>query len=111
WIKSKIDATLTFRRSCREGICGSCAMNIDGTNTLAYTRHGRGEASDHDLPAAAHAGGEGPGARTHRVLRTARIDPTVPADHERGARKGMAAIGGGPQRARWSLRMHPVRVL
>lgn len=34
-IKDKIDATLTFRRSCREGICGSCAMNIDGTNTLA----------------------------------------------------------------------------
>jgi len=29
------DPTLTFRRSCREGICGSCAMNIDGTNTLA----------------------------------------------------------------------------
>src|SRR6185312_9800970 len=38
WIKSKIDATLTFRRSCREGICGSCAMNIDGTNTLACIR-------------------------------------------------------------------------
>ncbi|BAT58727.1 succinate dehydrogenase iron-sulfur subunit [Variibacter gotjawalensis] len=38
WIKSKVDATLTFRRSCREGICGSCAMNIDGTNTLACTR-------------------------------------------------------------------------
>ncbi|RFB79310.1 succinate dehydrogenase iron-sulfur subunit [Methylovirgula sp. 4M-Z18] len=37
WIKSKIDPTLTFRRSCREGICGSCAMNIDGTNTLACT--------------------------------------------------------------------------
>jgi succinate dehydrogenase / fumarate reductase, iron-sulfur subunit len=34
-IKSEQDATLTFRRSCREGICGSCAMNIDGTNTLA----------------------------------------------------------------------------
>ena len=34
-IKSEIDPTLTFRRSCREGICGSCAMNIDGTNTLA----------------------------------------------------------------------------
>ena len=30
WIKSKIDSTLTFRRSCREGVCGSCAMNIDG---------------------------------------------------------------------------------
>ena len=34
-IKNEIDPTLTFRRSCREGICGSCAMNIDGTNTLA----------------------------------------------------------------------------
>mmetsp|Transcript_19070 Transcript_19070/g.24038 ORF Transcript_19070/g.24038 Transcript_19070/m.24038 type:complete len:263 (+) Transcript_19070:66-854(+) len=34
-IKSEQDPTLTFRRSCREGICGSCAMNIDGTNNLA----------------------------------------------------------------------------
>src|SRR5271168_784885 len=38
WIKSKVDPTLTFRRSCREGICGSCAMNIDGANTLACTK-------------------------------------------------------------------------
>ena len=37
-IKNEIDPTLTFRRSCREGICGSCAMNIDGVNTLACTR-------------------------------------------------------------------------
>ena len=37
-IKNEIDSTLTFRRSCREGICGSCAMNIDGTNTLACTQ-------------------------------------------------------------------------
>lgn len=37
-IKNNIDPTLTFRRSCREGICGSCAMNIDGTNTLACTK-------------------------------------------------------------------------
>jgi succinate dehydrogenase / fumarate reductase iron-sulfur subunit len=34
-IKHEQDSSLTFRRSCREGICGSCAMNIDGTNTLA----------------------------------------------------------------------------
>jgi len=34
-IKSEQDSSLTFRRSCREGICGSCSMNIDGTNTLA----------------------------------------------------------------------------
>jgi succinate dehydrogenase / fumarate reductase iron-sulfur subunit len=38
WIKNKIDPTLTLRRSCREGICGSCAMNIDGLNTLACTK-------------------------------------------------------------------------
>ncbi|MFZ5833840.1 MAG: succinate dehydrogenase iron-sulfur subunit [Pseudomonadota bacterium] len=37
-IKNEIDPTLTFRRSCREGVCGSCAMNIDGGNTLACTR-------------------------------------------------------------------------
>jgi succinate dehydrogenase / fumarate reductase, iron-sulfur subunit len=38
WIKNHIDPTLTFRRSCREGICGSCSMNIDGANTLACTK-------------------------------------------------------------------------
>ncbi|MGJ8664488.1 MAG: succinate dehydrogenase iron-sulfur subunit [Marinicella sp.] len=36
-IKDEMDSTVTFRRSCREGICGSCAMNINGTNTLACT--------------------------------------------------------------------------
>ena len=56
-IKNEIDTTLTFRRSCREGICGSCAMNIDGANTLACLKaiadiEGRGA----DLSAAAYAG-------------------------------------------------------
>jgi succinate dehydrogenase / fumarate reductase iron-sulfur subunit len=37
-IKNEVDSTLTFRRSCREGICGSCAMNVDGVNTLACTQ-------------------------------------------------------------------------
>jgi succinate dehydrogenase / fumarate reductase iron-sulfur subunit len=37
-IKNEVDSSLTFRRSCREGICGSCAMNIDGLNTLACIR-------------------------------------------------------------------------
>ncbi len=37
-IKNEVDPTLSFRRSCREGICGSCAMNIDGMNTLACTK-------------------------------------------------------------------------
>ena len=34
-IKNEIDPSLTFRRSCAHGVCGSCAMNIDGVNTLA----------------------------------------------------------------------------
>lgn len=38
YIKNHIDPSLTLRRSCREGICGSCAMNIDGANTLACTK-------------------------------------------------------------------------
>jgi succinate dehydrogenase / fumarate reductase, iron-sulfur subunit len=38
-LKAVADSTLTFRRSCREGICGSCAMNINGVNRLACTTH------------------------------------------------------------------------
>lgn len=52
-IKNEIDPTLTFRRSCREGICGSCAMNIDGVNTLACTKScadTRGETKIYPLP-------------------------------------------------------------
>ena len=52
-IKNDIDSTLTFRRSCREGICGSCAMNIDGTNTLACVKHMddvKGEIKIYPLP-------------------------------------------------------------
>src|SRR5215471_18548435 len=53
WIKNKVDPTLTFRRSCREGVCGSCAMNIDGTNTLACTKDRKdikGEVKIYPLP-------------------------------------------------------------
>ncbi len=52
-IKNEIDPTLTFRRSCREGICGSCAMNIDGRNTLACTKpceDVKGEVKIYPLP-------------------------------------------------------------
>jgi succinate dehydrogenase / fumarate reductase iron-sulfur subunit len=52
-IKNEIDSTLTFRRSCREGVCGSCAMNIDGTNTLACTKfiaEIKGDAKIYPLP-------------------------------------------------------------
>ncbi len=52
-IKNEVDATLTFRRSCREGICGSCAMNIDGTNTLACIKpidEAKGDVAVYPLP-------------------------------------------------------------
>jgi len=52
-IKNEMDPTLTFRRSCREGVCGSCAFNIDGINTLACTkpiRSIRGEVKVYPLP-------------------------------------------------------------
>ena len=38
-IKAELDPSLTFRKSCREGVCGSCAMNIDGVNTLACQKN------------------------------------------------------------------------
>ena len=52
-IKNEIDTTLTFRRSCREGVCGSCAMNFDGTNTLAclkYIDDVKGDVKIYPLP-------------------------------------------------------------
>ena len=52
-IKNEVDSTLTFRRSCREGICGSCSMNIDGRNTLACLKpiaEVQGEVKIYPLP-------------------------------------------------------------
>ena len=52
-IKNEIDSTLAFRRSCREGVCGSCAMNINGRNTLACTKaiaDYKGDIVIHPLP-------------------------------------------------------------
>ena len=52
-IKNEMDATLTFRRSCREGACGSCSMNIGGVNSLACTfpiRDVKGDVKIHPLP-------------------------------------------------------------
>ena len=52
-IKDEVDSTLALRRSCREGICGSCAMNIDGSNTLACLKpidECKGEVKVYPLP-------------------------------------------------------------
>ena len=112
WIKNKVDPTLTLRRSCREGICGSCSMNIDGANTLACTKamdeiNGRGP----HLPAAAPAGDQGPRARPHDLLRPAPLDRAVAQDHDADAGEGMAAVASRPREARRALRVHPLRLL
>src|SRR5207244_7704260 len=49
-IKAAIDSSLTFRRSCREGICGSCAMNINGVNRLACTTRSEEHTSELQSP-------------------------------------------------------------
>lgn len=101
-IKNEVDPTLTFRRSCREGICGSCAMNIDGVNTLAclctsfpscgdyyhlltfllyrsYSyRHSQGVPH---LPPATHVRRQRPRAGLDSVLQTIQIHQAVPPTH------------------------------
>ena len=87
-IKNEVDPTLTFRRSCREGICGSCAMNIDGINTLAclcmlgspfvglfsvLIYASRPNSHRHHppnpcLPSPAHLRRQGPSSRPHSLL-------------------------------------------
>ena len=92
WIKNKIDPTLTFRRSCREGICGSCSMNIDGVNTLACTKGmDEIEGADQTLSAAAYGRGEGPRARSDHLLRAARGDRALAA-RRRQSGEGAAAV-------------------
>ena len=87
WIKNKVDPTLTLRRSCREGICGSCSMNIDGAQHAGlHQGHGRDRrAPISDLSAAAHAGDQGPGAGPLDLLRPAPLDRAVAEDHDADA--------------------------
>ncbi len=100
-IKNEIDTTLTFRRSCREGICGSCAMNIDGTNTLACLKaidEVKGEVQH--LSAAAYAGGQGSRARPHPCLRAVPLDRALAAGRiAAAARPRAAAVGSRSARS------------
>ena len=100
YIKNKIDPTLTLRRSCREGICGSCAMNIDGTNTLACTKgmdEIKGAVKIYPLPH--HARRQGPGAGPHQFLRPASLDRALAEDGFADAGQGMEAEPRGPRRS------------
>ena len=112
-IKGRIDSSVTFRRSCREGICGSCAMNINGLNRLACTTAiGDLGARGQDLPAAAHAGGEGPGAGPDQFLCAVRLGGAVAENpHAGAAGPGAAAVEGGAGADRSAGRLHPVRLL
>ena len=95
YIKNKIDPTLTFRRSCLRGhLRFVCDEHRRHQHAGLHQGHGRGERAGQDLPAAAHAGGEGSGAGPHTCsnaqhrfiepwLKT--VSPTPEAD-------GMAAV-------------------
>lgn len=55
------DPTLSLRRSCREGVCGSDAMNINGRNGLACITRVRGfEATRRAAPLAGFSDHSGP---------------------------------------------------
>jgi succinate dehydrogenase / fumarate reductase iron-sulfur subunit len=78
-IKNEIDPTLTFRRSCREGICGSWAMNIDGTDWLACIKaidEIKGDVRIY-LSVAAHAGDQRLRAKPDTRPRAIPLDPAV----------------------------------
>ena len=112
WIKNKVDSTLTFRRSCREGVCGSCAMNMDGTNWLACTRFISDMGTNGNyLPARQHADHQGPRSRPDARLRTVCSDRALASFQDVRAREGTAAIPGGTQPTRRLLRVHPLLLL
>ena len=103
-IKNEIDPTLTFRRSCREGICGSCAMNMEGRNGLACTTAIDGpEGRRPDHAAAAHGRRQGPRSRPHACLCAICVDPAVAEDRQPGAVARAAASARGPREARRPL--------
>lgn len=98
-IKNELDPTLTFRRSCREGVCGSCAMNIDGTNTLACTKaidEVSGEVKIYPLPhmAVVKVLGAGPDP----LLCPVRLDQALAAvDHAAAGARAPAVQGRSRQ--------------
>ncbi len=112
WIKSNIDPTLTFRRSCREGICGSCAMNIDGTNTLACTKYMdeiKGAAKVYPLPHLPVVKDLVPDLSVF-FAQHASIEPWLQTTSPTPEKEWLANAGR-PRKTRRTLRMYPVRLL
>ena len=107
-----VDDTLSFRRTCREGVCGSDAMNINGKNGLAcITNLQDAEGAGRAAAAAGAAGDPRPDRRHEPVLQAVPLDQAVPRQRHAAAGEGAAAVAGGARGARRPLRMHPVRVL
>ncbi len=112
-IKNEIDPTLTFRRSCREGICGSCAMNIDGGNTLACTRaidSVNGDVKIYPLPHLPIVK-DLVGDLTNFYAQYASIKPWLQARTPAPARPGAPAKQGRPGTHRRAFRLHPLCLL
>ena len=100
-IKNTIDPTLSFRRSCREGICGSCSMNIDGRNALACTK-GWEECSSHNITIA---------PLPHQPVVKDLVTDLSLFYAQYGPREGAPADPGRAREAGWPVRVHPVRLL
>ena len=112
WIKNNIDPTLTFRRSCREGVCGSCAMNIDATNTLACTKAMadiKGAVKIYPLPHQPVVKDLVPDL-TNFYAQHAAIEPWLQTTSPTPQKEWRQSHEDRAE-ARRSLRMHPVRVL
>src|SRR3546814_5773180 len=87
-------------------------MNIDGTNTLLPEADRRGRRRGPHLPAAAPAGGQGPGPRPHRPVHAAGVDRAVAAGRDAAAAdQGTAAEPGRTRQARRAVGVHPVLLL
>ena len=112
-INDEIDPSLSFRRSCREGVCGSCAMNIDGTNRpgLSDPDGQPQEGNEPDHAAAAYAGSEGPHPRLDRTVRPVRADRAVVAVRPAAPGPRTPPVAGGSRETRRHVGMHPLLLL
>ena len=112
-IKDEVDSTLTFRRSCREGICGSCAMNINGINTLACTQAVsdlRGDVAVYPLPHLPVVKDLVPDL-THFYAQYAVGGAVAQDQNAATAGPGAAAIARGSGEDQLARGVHPVRLL
>lgn len=114
-IKNEVDPTLTFRRSCREGICGSCAMNINGQNTLAcLCRIDRSESKDTKIYPLPHSiflsllpvwtsytylsvCREGPCSRSHPILQAVQVHRALPPERQSSGSRRVPPVTRRPE--------------